>query len=198
MRASAVFRLLGPLAAALFVVAVVGFGAMLPGYLQGRHPVALLGADGMPHALAFNLLAWMLPGLLAAMWALHLRARLPRAAAWSARVGAQMLVVAALAFAGMGLLPLQVEDLDGVASQLHASAWMVWVLGFVAGALLLAAGVRRQAGGLALLSVGCAALAAVAGFCLQGLVAQPLAQRVVFGAWGLWLAAAPQLVRRWP
>ncbi|MDV3468132.1 DUF998 domain-containing protein [Stenotrophomonas sp. C3(2023)] len=198
MRASAVFRLPGPLAAVLFVVSVVGFGAALPGYLQGRHPVALLGAGGMPHALAFNLLAWILPGLLAAMWALHLRARLPRTAAWSGRLGAQMLVVAALAFAGMGLLPLQVEDLDGLASQLHASAWMVWVLGFVAGALLLAAGVRRQAGGLALLSAGCAVLAAVAGFGLQGLVAQPLAQRVVFGAWLLWLAVAPQLVRRWP
>ncbi len=45
------------------------------------------------------------------------------------QVGSQMLLLAGLAFAAMGLLPLDVDDLHGPASQLHASAWMIWVLG---------------------------------------------------------------------
>ncbi len=49
-------RWLGLLAAVVFVLAVAGFGAGLEGYAQARHPVALLGARGVPHALAFNLL----------------------------------------------------------------------------------------------------------------------------------------------
>ena len=58
-------RWLGLLAAACFVLAVVGFGAALGGYSQAMHPVALLGAHGVPHALAFNVLGLVLPGLFA-------------------------------------------------------------------------------------------------------------------------------------
>ncbi|RBC03721.1 DUF998 domain-containing protein, partial [Xanthomonas oryzae pv. oryzae] len=35
-------RYLGLIAATLFVLALAGFGATLPGYLQASHPVALL------------------------------------------------------------------------------------------------------------------------------------------------------------
>ncbi|PSD09886.1 DUF998 domain-containing protein, partial [Stenotrophomonas maltophilia] len=134
---SPLLRLSGLVAALLFVLAVLGFGAGLEGYAQARHPVALLGAQGVPHALAFNLLGFVLPGLLAVVVAECLRRGLPATAGWAPRVGSQMLLLAGLAFAAMGLLPLDVDDLHGPASQLHASAWMIWVLGFVAGTLLL-------------------------------------------------------------
>ena len=74
---SPLLRLSGLMAALLFVLAVLGFGAGLDGYAQARHPVALLGAHGVPHALAFNLLGFVLPGLLAAVVAERLRRRLP-------------------------------------------------------------------------------------------------------------------------
>jgi hypothetical protein len=111
--------------------------------------VALLGARGVPHALAFNLLGFVLPGLLAVAVAECLRRSLPATAGWAPRVGSQMLLLAGLAFAAMGLLPLDVDDLHGPASQLHASAWMIWVLGFVAGTLLLGVSHLRQAHGRA-------------------------------------------------
>ena len=142
---SPLLRLSGLMAALLFVLAVLGFGAGLDGYAQARHPVALLGAHGVPHALAFNLLGFVLPGLLAAVVAERLRRRLPATAGWAPRVGSQMLLLAGLAFAAMGLLPLDVDDLHGPASQLHASAWMIWVLGFVAGTLLLGISQLRPA-----------------------------------------------------
>ncbi|WP_414608949.1 DUF998 domain-containing protein [Stenotrophomonas pavanii] len=190
-------RWLGLLAAVAFVLAVAGFGAGLDGYAQGRHPVALLGARGVPHALAFNLVGFVLPGLLAAGVAERLRRTLPTGAGWAPRVGSQMLLLAGLAFAAMGALPLDVDDLHGPASQLHASAWMIWVLGFVAGTMLLAVSGLRQAHGRALgvLALGCGVLAALAVFALQGVLPAPLAQRLAFACWAVWLAAALPLSR---
>src|SRR3546814_14653193 len=63
-------------AVVLFAAAVAGFGAALDGYSQAIHPVGLLGARGMPHALAFNVLGFVLPGVLAALVAWRLRASL--------------------------------------------------------------------------------------------------------------------------
>ena len=107
----------------------------------------------------------------------RLRRTLPTGAGWAPRVGSQMLLLAGLAFAAMGALPLDVDDLHGPASQLHASAWMIWVLGFVAGSVLLAVSGLRQAHGRALgvLALGCGVLAALAAFALQGVLPAPLA-----------------------
>ncbi|KRG53181.1 DUF998 domain-containing protein [Stenotrophomonas maltophilia] len=194
---SPLLRLSGVIAALLFVLAVMGFGSGLEGYAQARHPVALLGARGVPHALAFNLLGFVLPGLLAVVVAECLRRRLPASAGWAPRVGSQMLLLGGLAFAAMGLLPLDVDDLHGPASQLHASAWMVWVLGFVAGTLLLGISRLRQGHGRGLggLALGCGVLAALAAFALQGVLPAPLAQRLAFACWAVWLALALPLSR---
>jgi len=190
-------RWLGLLAAVVFVLAVAGFGAGLDGYAQARHPVALLGARGVPHALAFNLLGFVLPGVLAVAVAERLRRSLPATAGWAPRVGSQMLLLAGLAFAAMGLLPLDVDDLHGPASQLHASAWMIWVLGFVAGTVLLGVSHLRQAHGRAsgAVALGCGVLAALAAFALQGTLPAPMAQRLAFACWLVWLAAGPPLSR---
>lgn len=190
-------RWLGLLAAVVFVLAVAGFGAGLDGYAQARHPVALLGARGVPHALAFNLLGFVLPGVLAVAVAERLRRSLPATAGWAPRVGSQMLLLAGLAFAAMGLLPLDVDDLHGPASQLHASAWMIWVLGFVAGTVLLGVSHLRQAHGRAsgAVALGCGVLAALAAFALQGILPAPMAQRLAFACWLVWLAAALPLSR---
>ncbi|WP_164272891.1 DUF998 domain-containing protein [Stenotrophomonas sp. B1-1] len=190
-------RWLGLCAALLFVAAVVGFGVGLAGYAQAVHPVALLGAHGVPHAWAFNLLGFVAPGMLAMVVAERLRRRLPATEGWAGRVGSQMLLLAGLAFAAMGVLPLDLEDLHGGASQLHASAWMVWVLGFVAGTCMLGASRLRDPGarapGVLALLVGIAA--AVAAFGLQGVLPAPFAQRLAFACWAVWLALALPLSR---
>ncbi|MEG2804554.1 DUF998 domain-containing protein [Stenotrophomonas sp.] len=190
-------RGLGPASAVLFGLAVIGFGAGLPGYDQGLHPVALLGAGGVPHALAFNLLGWLLPGLLASAVAVRLLQALPADSGWPVRVGGQLLLLAGLAFAALGLLPLDLEDLDGRSSQWHASAWMIWALAFVAGSVLVGIGRLRQPGGRALgrLALGCGLATAVLAFALQGVLPAPLAQRLAFACWMLWLAAALPMAR---
>lgn len=184
-------RWAGVAAALLWTAAVLGFGAALPGFEQARHPLTLLGASGVPKAMAFNLLAFLLPALLAGWVALILLRRVAAEPRWSLRIGAQLVLLSVLAFAGMGLLPLDSSDLENRASQLHASAWMLWVVAFVPGSLLLAIGGRGDWRGLARLSLLCGLGVAGGAFVLAALVPVALAQRLAFAAWLLWLAAAP-------
>lgn len=189
---------LGAVGAALFMLAVIGFGAALPGYLPLGHPVALLGALGVPHALAFNVLGFVLPGLIAVVVALRLLARVPRTAPWSLRVGGQMLLLSGLAFAAMGLLPLDASDIESRASQYHASAWMVWVLAFVPGAALSGLGERGLSGGrrLAVVHLAAGVVTGLGALVLQMVMPAPLAQRLAFVAWAVWLAVVLPAARR--
>lgn len=172
------------------VLAVTGFGAALPGYSQRKHPIALLGAAGGPHAQAFSALGFVLPGLLAMAGALGM---LAGGQDRGQRIGLQLLLLSGLAFCGMGLLPLDPTDLDGRASQYHAAAWLLWALAFIPGAGLLGLSLRRRSGGarLGTLCLLAAALVALLSFLPPGpWLPAPLAQRLAFLAWAGWWAVA--------
>lgn len=172
------------------VLAVFGFGALLPDYSQWRHPVTLLGAIGVPHGQAFSVLGLMLPGLLAAAAALSMLVGVRDRVA---RVALQLLLLSALAFCAMGLLPLDPTDLDGRASQYHASSWLLWTLGFVPGVAALGLWLRGQAGGarLGVLSLLAALLVGLLSWLPPGhWLPAPLAQRLAFLTWALWWALA--------
>lgn len=179
-------------AAVVFVLAVAGFGLALSGYSQVWHPVAVLGAKGVPHALGFNLLGFVLAGGLAAAVALDLRRRLPGDAGWAARVGVQLALLSALGFVGLGLAPLDPEDLHNEASSLHATAWMLWWVAFVPGALLVAFGLRGRAGWRALARASVVAALVVLFTALLAVELMPagVAQRLGYVAWLAWLCVA--------
>lgn len=185
-------RYCGIAAAAVFAAAVSGFGFALEGYVQMQYPVALLGATGFPHALAFNLLGFVLPGMLAGVTALELRRRLPRDAGWTLRIGAQLVFLSALAFIAMGLFPLNPQDLESDASRLHGTAWMLWSVAFIPGAVLLGAALLSQPAWsrFAWLSLIAAAGLLIAGFVLTDFMPAGVAQRIAFGLWFAWVAYA--------
>ena len=175
-------------AAIVFAATVVGFGAALDGYSQAVHPVGLLGARGLPHALAFNVLGFVLPGVLAAFVAWRLRMAVGDGAPWASRIGARLALLAALAFAAQGLLPLDPRDLESDASRLHATMWTLWWVSLLAGAVLLAFG-SRAGGPRRVLAAASAVLAAVVVLLAVlplDLLAPAVAQRVVFAAWLAW------------
>ena len=182
----------GWVAAVLFLAALCGFGAALEGFSQLRMPVALLGAKGFPHALAFNVSAFVVPGVLAGVVALALRRGLSAGAGWPLRIGAQLVFLSALAFIAMGLLPLDPNDLESDSSRLHGTAWMLWMVAFVPGALLLGAGLLayRANRRFAWLCLLVAASVWAAGFVLTDFAPAGLAQRIAFGLWLLWVALA--------
>jgi hypothetical membrane protein len=175
----------GWLAALCVVAAALGFGAVLEGYSQAQHPLALLGARGVPRALAFNLTVFVMPGLLASLAAIALRVRLPGDAGWLARIGAQLLLLSALAFAAQGLLPLDPDDLDGPVSRWHATAWTLWWIASAAGAASIAGGLWRRRGWRMFAWAALIASALVAGFSLSPSGAWPagIAPRIALGAW---------------
>lgn len=190
-------RYAGLAAGLLFAASVLVFGALMEGYAQAQYPVALLGATGFPRALAFNLLAFVVPGALAGVAAMELRRRLPPGAGWPLRIGAQLVFLAALAFIAMGLLPLDPYDLESDRSRFHGTAWMLWSVAFIPGAVLLGAGLLSQPG-WSRFAWACLVAAAgllIAGFVLTDFMPAGIAQRIAFGLWFAWLALAGWPVR---
>lgn len=188
-------RWAGSLVPVSLVLAVVGFGAALPGYSQWKYPIALLGATGIAHAQAFSTLGFVLPGLLAVAAAAGL---LSAGHDRTQRIGLQLLLLSGLAFCGMGLLPLDPIDLDSRASQYHATAWLLWALAFIPGAGLWGLWLRQQPGGtlLGALSLLAATLVALLSFLPPGpWLPAPLAQRLAFLAWAGWWALTAWM---WP
>ena len=176
-------------ALALFAGALLAARIGLPEYAHRLHPLGLRGAIGMPWAFAFNLFAFVLPGVLLLWAGQRLRDALGDAG-WLARIGSVLVQLSALAFAAQGVLPPDAGDSDATASRLHALAWMLWWIAFVPGVLLLAVGARRGIGFslaclLAGLLVPLLAVFAPVGSWIG------LAQRLAFATWfGWWLVAS--------
>ena len=176
-------------ALALFAGALLAARIGLPEYAHRLHPLGLRGAIGMPWAFAFNLFAFVLPGVLLLRAGQRLRDALGDAG-WLARIGSVLVQLSALAFAAQGVLPPDAGDSDATASRLHALAWMLWWIAFVPGVLLLAVGARRGIGfSLACLLAGLL-VPLLAVFAPVGSWVG-LAQRLAFATWfGWWLVAS--------
>lgn len=177
------------IAVAAFVTGLLLANVGLPEYSQRLHPVGLRGATGLPYALVFNLLLFVIPGVLLALTGQVLRRRLP-AAGWMARIGIVLVQLSAFAFAMQGVMSLDPADMDANASRLHALAWMLWWIAFVPGALLLAFGARR---GTTFTLVSMSAAVLVPWIALFAPIGEwvGVAQRLAFGVWfGWWVFAA--------
>jgi hypothetical membrane protein len=91
----------GALAAALFWIALVAFGAVRTDYSQLTRAVSELGAVGAPHALAWNVLGFMAPGLLLAACGVAIATEADERRG----VLRWLLAGSGIAFAGTGVFP---------------------------------------------------------------------------------------------
>ncbi|MCC7247920.1 MAG: DUF998 domain-containing protein [Lysobacter sp.] len=185
-------RIFALAALASFVVAALVFGlrpwALAIRYSHLTHPLAWLGGAGIPGGVWFDAFAFVLPGALAAAALWPLRDALPMAAGWSARIGARLVLLSAFAFAAQGLLPIDIDDLDGTASGLHGIAWTLWWIAFAAGNVGLVWGFRkrRDLTDCAVASLAAQAVPLCALFA-QAVMPIALAQRLAFVLWFLWI-----------
>lgn len=188
----------GWLAGVCFALALWILGRMQPGHVAARHAVADLGALDMPHAWAWNLAGFIMPGLMLLLFAFALEAAMQREqASRIGRIGTGLLMIAALAFAAQGVLPLDLHDLDGAVSRRHVTALVVALLAQMAAAGLISLALLYRPG-WRLLSLGGAVLAALLLLVLlfppqqqpwlQGQAGY--AQRLVFGIYFGWFALA--------
>ncbi|MFZ5637161.1 MAG: DUF998 domain-containing protein [Pseudomonadota bacterium] len=180
-------RLAGAFAPISATAAAIAAGIALEGYSHRDYPLAYLGADGIPGALAFNLFGFLLPGMLAFAVAWSLRSTLPARGSWRPRIGARLAMLSALGFAAQGLLPLQPDQVDAAVNGLHASAWMLWLLACASGAALLASGVRGAMPASVAVAIGVPVLALTPW--TGAMVA--IGPRLAFLVWLLWIAALP-------
>lgn len=145
----------GWLAGVVFALALAWAGAQLEGYEHARHSVGVLGSTRSPVAAIFNATGFELPGALLAIAALALGRALRRGqASFAARIGADLMVIAGVAFAAQGVFPLDLSDGDGAASQRHVLALTVAMIAMLPSMLLLAGGLRRAQGWRALPQLG--------------------------------------------
>lgn len=182
-------RVAGLAAGACFALALAASGSSLDGYVQTEHPIALLGAVGMPRAGAFNVFAYLAPGLLAAFVALRRRGGLASRAGLSARLGWNLALVAALLFAAQGVLPLDPANLDEGAGRLHGAAWGGWGIAVAAASAALAlAAVRSRRPLPALAHVVAGTLVFALAWLSGDAMPVAIAQRAACACWFAWLA----------
>jgi hypothetical protein len=178
------------LALLLFVIALLGFGAALGGFSHALHPVALLGARGIPRWWLFDVLGFVLPGLLMAwaMWRTGLAwERRHEDSGAIARIGWTLCTMSALAFALQGVLPVDpAKGLSFGIGRLHTAAWTVWWIAYVSGAVALALGAPARMRARGALSLVVAAV--VVALSMSALIpaAPAMGQRIAFVAWFAW------------
>jgi len=186
------------LSALCFGASAWGFGAGLEGYSQLAYPVSILGARGIPHAAAFNVVGFVLPGVLMAIVAAGLCRSVASAGAL-ARIGGWILLLSTLAFAALGAFPLHVDDSEATSTRLHIACWSLWWLTTATGGVLLSLGSRRWRGGSGW-RIASAVVAVLVPWC--SVYAPPawgfaLSERIAFGLWfAWWVLAAVRMGRR--
>ena len=192
----------GVLAAVLFTASLAGFAALrTDGYSHGTKAVSELGAIGAPNALAFNVLGFMLPGLLVAVLAFGLH-RMLRASG-KAGSGPLLLALSGLFFACAGVFPADMAARSSPTSMLHLAAAMGAGLLFSTAVFPLGAALRRQLGFTTLgratpwfvlflaANIGWQGVWQATGWVLPG-----WGQRIAFAGFLLWAALAGWRLRK--
>jgi hypothetical membrane protein len=195
----------GWLAGTVFTVALLWLGANAPGHEHAHMPVSFLGMHGAPMAAYWNIAGFVLPGVLVAWFALSLLAPLQRdGAGMPARIGACLLLISGLAFAGNGVFAYDLSEPDGPASKLHVAMLTIALLGFLPATLSLALGLRACPGWRTLAGPGLLlALAVLLSVAQRMTDLVPLlqgnpgyAQRITLAPYFLWLALASVVALR--
>jgi hypothetical membrane protein len=139
MRAAQRLGWAGPAAAALFAVSLIGFAAIrTDGYTHATKAVSELGAVDAPNALGFNLLGFVLPGLLVAVLAGALRAALK---SWA---GPLLLGISGLFFLGAGVFPVDMTARNSALSVAHLAMAQLSGVAFAIAVFPLGSAMRRH------------------------------------------------------
>ena len=98
----------GVAAVIVFWTALFVFAASYPGYSQYHKAISELGAFGAPHALAWNVIGFIAPGVLLAVCGAGLAQAIERSGRHSAVYW--LLVTSGVGFAGAGLIPTEMRE----------------------------------------------------------------------------------------
>jgi hypothetical membrane protein len=176
----------GIAASVVFFAAMIAFAFLTPGYSNMTNAVSELGMAGAPNALGWNLLGFVLVGLLviAFAWGMRLDLRTGKGA-----VGVPLLIgLSGLGLAGAGLIPAEAGFAPSTATTLHLVMVAINFLPFLLAAFFFAFRQRNHDywKRWTLFSAAMGILAILT-FVLPRTVPGGLSQRLGLGAYFLWL-----------
>lgn len=140
-----VSQIAGIVAVIMFWSALFVFAALYPGYSHYTKAISELGAFGAPHALAWNLTGFIVPGLLLAVCG----AGVALAVDGRRTLLYWLLVISGLGFAGTGILPAEMQNgrplMESPWTSGHIIMTLVSSIPWVIGAFVLVGHVKRNA-----------------------------------------------------
>lgn len=167
-----------------FLIALLVFGGIRPDYSHLTKAVSELGSWGAPHALAWNVLGFGAVGALvmAFAWGIY-----RTTSSWSA---ALLVGLSGLGFAGAGIFPADLDDMQAFSTRMHIVSSLVSFAGFAAGVFVIGWVLWRRPAWRrwAVVSV-VVGLIGIASLALRETGMPPgLAQRINFLIYLLWIA----------
>ncbi|MDB5671679.1 MAG: hypothetical protein JWO25_2638 [Alphaproteobacteria bacterium] len=190
--------LAGPAAGILFAASLLGFAAMrTDGYSHATKAVSELGAVGAPSATAFNILAFIVPGMLLVLFSLKLRS-ISRD-----KTGPYLLIASGASLALAGLAPAELDNYRATTTIWHLAGAMgsgaFWVGALLWLGPLLRDRFRQPAWGRITPWFGLFMLANIGwqiAFRATGLVLPGWGQRIGFSGYFIWFAVTGLLLWR--
>jgi hypothetical membrane protein len=186
----------------LFWAASVVLAAFRPSYSHVVHTISELGAVGTPHATVWNVVGFIIPGVLLALTGATIaRAANPEPSP-SRTLATVLLVLCGLAVAGQGVMPAEmtngIADITSASTRGHFISSLISGAAWAVGALLLIGPMRRNPNwqSLYIVSAALVALTLISSFALRGALPDGLAQRVGNAFFCVWfIVMSLKLVR---
>ena len=168
----------------LFWGASVVLAALRPSYSHVVNTISELGAVGTPHAAAWNVLGFIIPGVLFALTGATIARAVNPEPSLSRTLATVLLVLCGLAVAGQGVMPAEmtngVADIASPSTRAHFISSLISGAAWALGALLLVGPMRRNRNWRSLAIVGAVlvVLTLLASSTLRGNLPDGLAQRI--------------------
>jgi hypothetical membrane protein len=197
--------LLGIGAWVLFWGASIALAAFRPPYSHLVNTVSELGAVGTPHAAAWNIFGFIIPGALLALAGATIARTVDPGPSVSRTLATVLLVLCGLAIAGQGVFPAEmtngIADVASASTRRHFISSLLSGATWVIGALMLVGPMKRNPNwhSLYIVSAALVALTLVASFTLRGALPDGFAQRIGNGFFCIWfILMSLRLVRLEP
>jgi len=193
---------LGIAACVEFWGASFALGALRPSYSHLVNTISELGARGTPNATAWNIVGFIVPGLLLASAGGGIAQSIGREKTVLKTVSSVLLILSGLAIAGQGVIPAEmtngVADITSPYTRGHFISSLISGAAWAIGVLLLSGAMKRSPEwrALRLISIGLVLLTLVASIALRGALPDGLAQRLGNALFFTWFVLASLKVIR--
>ncbi len=173
-------------------------GALRPDYSHIVNTISELGAIGTPNAIFWNIIGFIVPGVLLAIAGGVIAQSIGLERSRMINLACVLLVVAGLAIAGQGVFPAEMKggaaDITSPSTLRHFIFSLLSGAAWALGALLLVGPMKRSLNwrGWHIVSIVLVVLTLIASLTLRGVMPDGLAQRtgnIFFFAWYLTMSA---------